>query len=359
MESVRYGIVGFGGIAENRIAKEGFALGSQPSSENSRLAQLVCASDKNPAREAAARALGLEWYADSDSLLADSSIEAVVIATNNRTHAAIARAALETGKHVFLEKPAGVTLDEVTSLVALARSKRLSLGIDHMMTKNSYNQMVKGVLKDKKIGKIQHMVLHMEFPFGMDPSEATTWRCSDPGELGGPIGDVGSHCLYMAEFLTDDTISCLQCLYTPKHLATAVEDGAIIHITLASGGTGTIRVAFDQPRGSLSSTIRNLGYEVYGTEGTLYTYGTLFQLSGHAWEPVKIQVFSDVNGKIEELVPESIQNIYESQLYEHALSIRTGDLLDGDLALHNLSMILLAHESALTGGQPMNVEILK
>ena len=135
MVPVRYGMIGFGGIAENRIAKEGFGLDSKRFAPHPQ-AQLLGACDMNATRKSAAEALGIGWYPDSAALLADTRIEAVLIATNNRTHAPLAKEALLAGKHVFLEKPAGVTEAEIMELIGLAQERGLSLIVDHMMTKN-------------------------------------------------------------------------------------------------------------------------------------------------------------------------------------------------------------------------------
>ncbi|PKL12992.1 MAG: hypothetical protein CVV52_07845 [Spirochaetae bacterium HGW-Spirochaetae-8] len=354
MVPVRYGMIGFGGIAENRIAKEGFGLDSKRFAPHPQ-AQLLGACDMNATRKSAAEVLGIGWYPDSDALVADPRVEAVLIATNNRTHAPLARKALLAGKHVFLEKPAGVTEAEIVELIDLAQERGLSLIVDHMMTKNSYNQLAREMILDNAIGRLEHLVLHMEFPFGIESSEAATWRCADPGELGGPLGDVGSHCFYMAEFLSDDTIDSLQCVYTPKHLAIAVEDGAIIHFTTRKGLHGSIRVAFDQPRGGLTSTLQNLGYEVYGTEGVITARATMFQLSGHTDEPVGLVLESIQGSYHQKHTLGQVQNIYQSQIAEHAQSIRSGERLSGLQALHNLQLILLAHASAQSGGKRLAV----
>jgi len=345
MKSIRYGIVGFGGIAENRIAKEGFGLDTSRFSKNTE-AVLVAACDANSSREESARALGLTWYSDFQEMLADSTLDAVVIASNNRTHTSLAREALLAGKHVFVEKPVGVQVDEVREMLEIAQSRNLSVGVDHMMTKNTYNKEGRRLIKAKAIGDIVHLVLHMEFSYGMIASEAATWRCADPGELGGPIGDVGSHCLYMAEFLTDDVIESLQCVYTPKHLNIAVEDGAIINFTTKKGYTGTIRVAFDQPQGTGQDTLSGLGYEVYGTKGALIGEATLFQLSGYSDEPVPIRLYTKVDGKVDVFSPEKVDNIYRSQINEHAASIRDDKPLSGEEGLRNLVMLMEAHDSA-------------
>lgn len=349
MKRVKYGLIGFGGIAENRIAKEGFALDTTRFTPH-KDAELVVAWDPNSDRASAAKALGIAWAESAESILRDKEIEAIVIASNNRTHAEWGKAALEAGKHILIEKPAGVTVGEVSTLYELAKKKNLSFGVDHMMTKNSYNIIARNLIRDKVIGDVESVVLHMEFPYGMVEEEARTWRCADPLELGGPIGDVGSHCFYMAEFLLDCKITGVSCVYTPKKLSFAVEDGAYIKFTTDVGVDGLARVAFDQKRGSLDGTMKNLGYEVYGTRGFIEGKGVMFQLSGHNDEPVKLSLSSCIDGVPEEHHPDEIPNIYASQISEHAHSILENKPLSGEDALRNLQLILLSHESAVEGG---------
>ena len=122
MAKIRYALVGFGGIAENRVAKEGFAC-DRGRFKPLRHAQLVGATDLNPAREAAASALGLKCYAGLDDVLADKSIDAVYVATNNRSHVPLAAAALKAGKHVIVEKPMATSVADAKKLCKLAKAK--------------------------------------------------------------------------------------------------------------------------------------------------------------------------------------------------------------------------------------------
>ena len=89
MTTVKYGLIGFGGIAENRVAKEGFACDRARFAPHP-TAELVAATDVNAGRQNAAEALGLKWYASTEALLAASEIQAVYIATNNRSHVPLA-----------------------------------------------------------------------------------------------------------------------------------------------------------------------------------------------------------------------------------------------------------------------------
>ena len=140
-KKVKYALIGFGGIAENRVAKEGFAC-DKSRFKPLKYAQLVGATDMNPARKSAAEALGLKWYDNMDAILADPAIDAVYIATNNKSHAPLCLAALKAGKHVIVEKPAATSIKDAQAMIAAAKKRGLSLSVDHMMVNNAWTVCV-------------------------------------------------------------------------------------------------------------------------------------------------------------------------------------------------------------------------
>jgi len=350
MRKIKYAIIGFGGIAENRIAKEGFGIDKSRFSGHPQ-AELIGVTDIDITRQDTASRLGIKWFDSTEAVLSDPSVEAVFIATNNLSHAPIAEEALRAGKHCLIEKPIATTLEDAQRLQHLAREQDISLAVDHMMTENVYNQRALKLVKQGTIGQVNAITLHMEFSYGSNSQEAATWRCAHPAEIGGPIGDVAGHCLYMAEFLSESTVESLACVYTPKTLDIAVENGAMVHFHLKNGIQGTVRVAFNQLRGGLESTLTNLGYEIYGTKGILRGFGTLFQLSGHPGEPIGIRMEVDSFTNTQKIKIDRVQNIYQAVIAKHAQSIQKKKPLDGADALHNLKLILACYQSANQQGK--------
>ncbi len=355
MKTIRYAIIGFGGIAENRIAREGFAC-DRKRFQPLRGVQLVGATDQRPIRRTAVENLGLKWYDSAEAVFADRAIDAVFIASNNASHFALAKKALLAAKHVILEKPMATNLAQARRLVNLAARKKLSLAIDHMMVHNAYNQKARELVALGKLGEVNDLCLHMEFYYGSTPEEACSWRCACPDELGGPIGDVGSHCLYMAEFLTGGRIRSVAATFTPPTLPIQVENGAFLRFRLQNGLAGSARVSFNDRRGSLESTLLNLGYEIYGQKKTLRAYGTLFQLSGHPDEPVQIRLELEASGKTEVIRLARVNNIYQKVILGHADSIRTRKRMTGEDGLHNLRLVLSAYRSAFSGGKEILID---
>ena len=354
MRKIKYALAGFGGIAENRVAKEGYACDRsrfQPLTK----AKLTGAFDLNPARKEAAEALGLKWYSSMEELLADKEVDAVYIATNNASHSALAIAALEAGKHVIVEKPAATTVEDAARMVALAAEKRLALSVDHMMVNNAWNIKAREIVAEQKLGTVNDCCFHMEFAYGYDPAEAATWRCSRIEEMGGPIGDVASHCFYVAEFVFGKKISKLAAVYYPKIMDIKAEDGAYIKFFFEDGNQGSVRASFSELRGGLGGTLTNLGFELYGDKAVLRSYGSMFQLSGHDGEPCRMRLELDDLGNVATVAPAQVQNIYQTLIEAHAESILNGTPVNAEDAVHNLKLCAAAHESARNGGRIVNI----
>ena len=355
MAKVKYAIIGFGGIAENRVAKEGYAC-DKKRFKPLKKAVLVGATDMNPARQAAAEALGLKWYKDAAAVFADPAIDAVYIATNNASHAKLAIAALKAGKHVICEKPMATSVADAKAMDKLARAKKLSLTVDHMMVNNAWNVAAAKAVQGGKLGKVNDGCFHMEFAYGYDPAEAATWRCSKVAEMGGPIGDVASHCFYVAEYVFGKKIAKVAAVYYPKVMKIKAEDGAYIKFFFEDGTQGSVNAAFSEMRGGLAGTLTNLGYEVYGDKAALRGYGTLFQLSGYADEPIRQRLELDDGKKVVAVKPAKIQNIYQTLIEGHAASIQAKKPLTGADAIHNLALCAAAHLSAQKGGKVIAVK---
>jgi len=112
MEKINVGFIGAGQISELH------ALGY----EDNPTGQLVALADANPkVAEQSAKAYGLtRWYPDYHELLADPQIEAVEILLPHHLHLQVTLDALKAGKHVSLQKPMALTLDEADQMITAA-----------------------------------------------------------------------------------------------------------------------------------------------------------------------------------------------------------------------------------------------
>ena len=126
-----------------------------------------------------------------DEVLADSTVDLVVIATPNDTHAPIARQALLAGKHVVIDKPFALDLVEAEALVELAEKQQRLLSIFHNRRWDGDFLTVRRLLAEGALGQVAQFESHFD---RYRPEVRQRWR-----EAGGPGSglwfDLGPHIL--------------------------------------------------------------------------------------------------------------------------------------------------------------------
>ena len=114
----------------------------------------ICDTDRARLDEYAQRYPQAQLTRDFGDLLADDEVEAVVIATPVPTHHELAKAALEAGKHVFVEKPPAMRVEEMEELVALAEARDLVLMPGHLLLYHPGVQKLKELIDAGELGEV-------------------------------------------------------------------------------------------------------------------------------------------------------------------------------------------------------------
>jgi predicted dehydrogenase len=89
-----------------------------------------------------------------DDLCADATLDAIVIATPVPTHYALAKQALEAGKHVFVEKPPAMKASEMAELVELSEARNLVLMPGHLLLYHPGVKKLKGLVETGELGDV-------------------------------------------------------------------------------------------------------------------------------------------------------------------------------------------------------------
>ncbi len=145
---VRIGLLGYGywgpNLARNVIEVPG--------------ADLVCLIEKDPSRLQLARKR-YPWLHVGDnptSLFQDETIDAVILATPMSTHFALAKEALEAGKHVLVTKPIAASVREAEELISLAERSKRVLMVDHTFIYTHAVRKMKEIVKEGTLGNIYY-----------------------------------------------------------------------------------------------------------------------------------------------------------------------------------------------------------
>jgi len=125
-----------------------------------------------------------------DDLLADKSIELVVVSTPNETHFALAKQALEAGKHVVIDKPFAATSEEALALGQLAKAKGLLVIPFHNRRWDGDFQTVRKLLQEDAVGRLVTFESHFD-RFRPIPRENTWKEAENPAN--GMLFDLGPH----------------------------------------------------------------------------------------------------------------------------------------------------------------------
>lgn len=127
-----------------------------------------------------------------NEVMEDPSVELVVVNTPNELHYQFATQALEAGKHVIVEKPFTVTVQEADKLITLAKKKGKLLTVFQNRRWDGDFLTTKSVVDNKLVGKIAEFELH--YDRYRNYIEANTWK-EEQGPGSGILFNLGSHML--------------------------------------------------------------------------------------------------------------------------------------------------------------------
>lgn len=332
VRAVRLAIAGCGNVLEAYLA-------AAERLHRRGLADVValCGPERHRAKAAAHRIP--DFHADYGELLARQDVDAVVILTPMNRHASMAAAALESGKHVLVEKPLGVTLAEAHSLVDLARRAPGLLLCAPFTVLSPTFRAVLDRLRRGDIGK----VAAARGRYGWAGPDWTNWFYK-PG--GGALFDLG---VYNLTTLTGwlgpvRRVTALTGIHVPERsvngqpVKVEAEDTAQVVLEFGSGCLATVLTGFTIQQ------YRGPGLELFGTEGTLY-------LHGDDWDPDGYELWQNTAGcwqYFKETQPDwswtgGLEHLVECIHYQ------TTPLVRPEHALHVLEVMVRAQEAARDG----------
>jgi len=122
-------------------------------------AELVALADRRPdALKKAADSVGrVKSYTDYNEMLASEELDGVIVSTNHTTHYEVAKAALDAGKHVLMEKPMVMHAREAHELTKLAKSKGLTLIVGYPWNYTESSHRARDIIQSGELGVIQYV----------------------------------------------------------------------------------------------------------------------------------------------------------------------------------------------------------
>ena len=279
------GVIGFGWMgrvharAHARVRHHFPDLGAVP--------RLVAVADDVPGRaEEAADQFGFaRATTDWRDLLADPEVELVSVTAPNWLHREIGVAVAEAGRHLWIEKPVGLTADDARAVADAA----VAAGVQGVVGFNYRHAPAVALARDLvaagEIGRVTHARFAFLSDYAAAPEGALTWRYERARGGSGVLGDLASHAVDLVRHVLGAEVTSVladTAVFVPERLRpTAPTSG---HALVADGVPGRVenddhvsallrlssgaRVALEASRVAVGEQ-NAYGFEVHGTSGRL------------------------------------------------------------------------------------------
>ncbi|HEU5417764.1 MAG TPA: Gfo/Idh/MocA family oxidoreductase [Streptosporangiaceae bacterium] len=249
----------------------------------------LCGRDAAAVQAAALRLGWADTETDWRALISRDDVQLVDVCTPGDSHAEVAIAALEAGKHVLCEKPLANTLAEAEAMAAAAQ-RAAARGV-RAMTGFNYRRvpalaLARRLVSDGRVGRLRHVRASYRQDWLVDPEFPLTWRLQRERAGSGALGDLGAHIVDLAQFLAGELITGVSAVTTtfvgerplPAPAAggagtgpVTVDDAAVFTARLGSGALASfeatrfaagrknqLRIELNGARGSLAFDLERL-----------------------------------------------------------------------------------------------------
>ncbi|MEU9479902.1 Gfo/Idh/MocA family oxidoreductase [Streptomyces sp. NPDC048191] len=249
--------------------------------------RLIAVAEEVPGRaeEAAERFGFASATRDWREVAADPRVRAVSITAPNFLHREIGVAMAEAGKHIWIEKPVGLTAEDARAVADAVAEAGVQGAVGFNYRNAPAVEAARELIASGEIGTVTHARIRLFSDYAAHPDGALTWRYERARGGSGVLGDLASHGADLARFLLGDIASLTAdtAIFLPERarpsgataghaLASGGEPGPVENedyvnclLRFASGARGVLeacRVAVGEQN--------NYGFEVHGTKGAVF-----------------------------------------------------------------------------------------
>lgn len=230
---IRYGILGFGLHAVRRLMP-GFARAANSG--------VVALSRRNleEARDSAAKYKIPHAFDSAADLCRCPEVDAIFVASPNNLHLENVLLAIKAGKPVLCEKPMGMNADECREMVEAARAANVVLGVAHVFRFNRSIEKLREQVAEGRLGRPVFVRSEFSFPAR---THARKWLTDRKVAGGGPIADVGVHCIDSLRWILNDEIKAVSAIGTSDQDSGDVEAAAVLSLEFTRGTLGSVQVS--------------------------------------------------------------------------------------------------------------------
>ncbi|MGI5365988.1 Gfo/Idh/MocA family protein [Streptomyces iakyrus] len=285
VDTLGVAVVGFGWMG--RVHTQAYARVRHHYPRLSLVPELVTVAEEVPGRaeEAAAQFGFVSTTRDWREVAADPRVKAVSITAPNFLHREIGVAMAEAGKHIWIEKPVGLTAEDARAVADAVAAAGVQGTVGFNYRNAPAVEAARELIASGEIGTVTHVRVRLFSDYAAHPEGALTWRYERERGGSGVLGDLASHGVDLARFLLGDITSLAAdtAVFLPERArpagATAGhsraaggelgpvenEDYVSCLLRFASGARGVLEAC----RVSVGEQ-NNYGFEVHGTKGAVF-----------------------------------------------------------------------------------------
>lgn len=313
--TIRFGLIGCGRIAERhvqtiaRLTEAQLVAVSDILDERMNWMEETYSADQ-PAHQP------IRKYSDYRQLLNDQEVDVVCITTVSGLHATIAKEALLARKHVVLEKPLALSINDAQDLIYLSESRKLCLLVCHQLRYRPIMQKVKECIEQNGLGPLFLGVVTLRVQRSLQYYESASWRGKWEMD-GGMLINQGIHLIDLLQWFFGDVQQVFGSLYK-SDLPKETEDLALGLLTFSNGARGIIET-------NTLTYPSNMEYSIslFGERGTI-SIGGLFLDQLIRWEVADYPI---QQAEALELMDDKEDQLHMYQELIDCLNHRKSDLL--------------------------------
>ncbi|MFF7284665.1 Gfo/Idh/MocA family protein [Streptomyces griseorubiginosus] len=284
VDTLGVAVVGFGWMG--RVHTQAYARVRHHYPRLPLVPELVAVAEEVPGRaeEAAAQFGFASATRDWREVAADPRVQAVSVTAPNFLHREIGVAMAEAGKHLWIEKPVGLTVEDARAVADAAAAAGVRSAVGFNYRNAPAVEAARELIAGGELGTITHVRIRLFSDYAAHPQGALTWRYERERGGSGVLGDLASHGADLARFLLGDIASLTAdtAVFLPER---ARPTGATAGHTLATGELGPVenedyvncllrfasgaRGVLEACRVSVGEQ-NNYGFEVHGTRGAVF-----------------------------------------------------------------------------------------
>jgi predicted dehydrogenase len=275
MKPLRVGVIGYGMIGKIHtmayLAIPVYSQGEVPI----KLAAICSGHEKNC--KAAMQAAPFEWTTtDYHQILASQDLDVVSICSPNYLHREMVTEALQSGKHVYAEKPLALNLNEAEQIMAVFEKNRFTTGMAFVYRFIPAVMRARQMIDEGALGRVFHFRMAYHRSKHIDEGLPITWRFQKQFSGGGALADLGSHLIDLTFYLLEDQIQAVfntteifvarrRSAENPANLIPVdVDDYSLLQVRMVNGAVGVLE-ASRYATGSENEIV----FEIFGSRGAL------------------------------------------------------------------------------------------